>query len=43
MVVVVAPEARDAVAAALPEARIVGEVAPVARLGGRYVEGPLHA
>ena len=43
MVVVASPDARDAVAAALPEAVLVGEVATVASLGARYVEGPLRA
>ena len=41
MVIVVAPEAVDVVANALPEAVAIGLVAPVDELGGRYVEaGP---
>lgn len=43
MVVVVARDATAAAAAALPEAVLVGEVAPVEQLGARYVEGPLGA
>jgi phosphoribosylformylglycinamidine cyclo-ligase len=43
MIVVVPVDAADALCAALPEAILVGEVAPVARLGTRYVEGPLSA
>ena len=43
MILVAAPDARDAVAAALPDSIIVGEVAPVARLGARYVEGLLRS
>ena len=43
IIVVVAPDAADALVAALPDAVLVGEVAPVARLGARYVEGPLRA
>lgn len=43
MVVVVAPTAADALAAALPDSVLVGEVAPVAMLGARYVEGSLSA
>jgi phosphoribosylaminoimidazole (AIR) synthetase len=43
MVLVVPPAARTAVAAALPDAVLVGEVAPVAVLGARYVEAPLLA
>jgi len=42
MVVVVAPAAADALTAAMPEARHVGEVATAAALGGRYAEGPLQ-
>ena len=43
MVVVVPPSAAGALAAALPDAVLVGEVAPEATLGARYVEGPLRA
>jgi phosphoribosylformylglycinamidine cyclo-ligase len=42
MVVVVAPEAVPAVQVALPEALLVGEVAPIDELGGRYAEGRLQ-
>jgi len=42
MVVVVAPAAADALEAAMPDALLVGEVAAVEELGGRYVEGPLE-
>ena len=38
MVLVVAPEAVEAAAAALPEAIVIGSVAPVTELGARYVE-----
>ncbi len=41
MVLVVALEGVPALLAALPEAIVAGEVAPVGELGGRYVEGPL--
>ncbi|HUG30342.1 MAG TPA: phosphoribosylformylglycinamidine cyclo-ligase [Candidatus Limnocylindria bacterium] len=41
MVIVVDPGAATALAAALPDAVLVGEVAPVAALGARYVEGTL--
>jgi hypothetical protein len=41
MVVVVAPAAATAVRSALPGAVLVGEVAPAAELGARYVEGAL--
>jgi phosphoribosylformylglycinamidine cyclo-ligase len=43
MVLVVDPAAAGAVTAALPEAALVGEVAPTADLGARYAEGPLRA
>lgn len=43
MVLVVAPEAASALTAAAPEAILIGEVATVAELGGRYVEGRLVA
>jgi phosphoribosylformylglycinamidine cyclo-ligase len=43
MIVVVAPPAADALAAALPDAVLVGEVAPATGLGARYVEGSLRA
>jgi phosphoribosylformylglycinamidine cyclo-ligase len=43
MVLVVDPAAAGAVTAALPEAALVGEVAPTADLGARYAEGPLQA
>jgi phosphoribosylformylglycinamidine cyclo-ligase len=43
MIVVVPPEAADALAEALPDALLVGDVAPASRLGARYVEGPLLA
>jgi phosphoribosylformylglycinamidine cyclo-ligase len=42
MVVVVAPEAVDALSAALPEAILVGEVVAASDLGGRYAEGRLE-
>ncbi len=42
MVIIVAPEALDSAFGALPEAVLVGEVAPVATLGGRYAEGRLE-
>jgi phosphoribosylformylglycinamidine cyclo-ligase len=42
MVIVVAPAAADALASALPDASLVGEVAAADVLGGRYVEGPLQ-
>ena len=38
MVVVVAPEAASALSSALPEAMLVGDVAPAAQIEGRYVE-----
>jgi phosphoribosylformylglycinamidine cyclo-ligase len=41
MVVVVAPAAAAALLEALPDAILVGEVAPVAELGARYVEDRL--
>jgi phosphoribosylaminoimidazole (AIR) synthetase len=41
MVLVVAPETASVLTSAAPEAIFVGEVAPVAELGGRYVEGRL--
>jgi phosphoribosylformylglycinamidine cyclo-ligase len=41
MLVVVAPGAAGALRDALPDAVLVGEVLPVATLGGRYVGGPL--
>jgi phosphoribosylformylglycinamidine cyclo-ligase len=41
MLLVVGQAAIDAVRAAAPEAILVGEVVPVAELGGRYVEAPL--
>jgi phosphoribosylformylglycinamidine cyclo-ligase len=41
MVVVVAPGAQAALATALPDARLIGEVLPAAELGSRYAEGPL--
>lgn len=43
MVVVVAPEAAASMPAAFPDAVLVGEVAPVDRLGARYVEGLLRS
>jgi len=43
MVLVVAPEAAPAAMAAAPEAIEIGEVATVAELGSRYVEGTLEA
>jgi phosphoribosylformylglycinamidine cyclo-ligase len=43
MIVVVAPEARAALEAALPEAVLVGDVLPAAALDGRYVEAALTA
>jgi len=43
MVVVVEPRAVAAAMAASPEAIEIGEVATVAQLGGRYVEGTLQA
>jgi phosphoribosylformylglycinamidine cyclo-ligase len=42
MVVIVPPAAADVLAAALPDARLVGEVTTTAAVGGRYVEGPLR-
>ena len=42
MVVVVDPRAADALRAALPDAVLVGEAAPVSVLGARYVEGTLQ-
>ncbi|HSL96966.1 MAG TPA: phosphoribosylformylglycinamidine cyclo-ligase [Candidatus Deferrimicrobiaceae bacterium] len=42
MVLVVPADAVPALAAAAPEALLVGEVAPVDELGGRYVEGELR-
>jgi phosphoribosylformylglycinamidine cyclo-ligase len=42
MVLVVAPEAVTAALDALPEAILVGEVAPAEELGSRYVEGRLQ-
>jgi phosphoribosylformylglycinamidine cyclo-ligase len=41
MVAVVAPPAASALARALPDAVLVGEVLPVEELGARYVEGRL--
>jgi phosphoribosylformylglycinamidine cyclo-ligase len=41
MAVVIAPDALASVLEALPEGRVIGEVAPAASLGGRYAEGPL--
>jgi phosphoribosylformylglycinamidine cyclo-ligase len=41
MTLVVEPAAAATLAVVLPEAVLVGEVAPVGELGGRYVEGPL--
>jgi phosphoribosylformylglycinamidine cyclo-ligase len=43
MVVVVAPAAAKALQRVLPDAALVGEVAPAAALGGRYAEGQLSA
>ncbi len=43
MALVVPPEAAGAVSAAAPEAVLIGEVAAVTDLGGRYVEGELRA
>jgi phosphoribosylformylglycinamidine cyclo-ligase len=46
MVVIVAPDAVEVALATLAtegvDAAVVGEVAGVDELGGRYVEGPLH-
>jgi phosphoribosylformylglycinamidine cyclo-ligase len=42
MVVIVAPEALTALSAALPDGLLIGEVAPVDELGGRYAEGRLQ-
>ena len=42
MVVVVAPEAVEALSAALPEAILVGEVVAASDLGARYAEGRLE-
>jgi hypothetical protein len=42
MVVVVDPGAAAALAAALPEAVLVGEVVRADDVGQRYVEGPLR-
>jgi hypothetical protein len=42
MVIVIDPGAATALAAALPDAVLVGEVATVASLGARYVEGTLQ-
>jgi phosphoribosylformylglycinamidine cyclo-ligase len=42
MVVVAPPEAIPAAQAAAPEAMVIGEVAPAAELGGRYVEATLE-
>ena len=42
MVIVVDPGAAAALTAALPDAVLVGEVAPAAALGARYVEGALQ-
>jgi phosphoribosylformylglycinamidine cyclo-ligase len=41
MIAVVEPGAAAALREALPEAMLVGEVAPVAELGARYLEAPL--
>jgi len=43
MILVVDPAAEAVLRAALPEAVLAGEVATVASLGARYVEGPLQA
>ena len=43
MILVVDPAAETVLRAALPEAVLAGEVAPVASLGARYVEGRLQA
>jgi phosphoribosylformylglycinamidine cyclo-ligase len=43
MIVVVAPAASEAMREAFPDALLVGEVAPAARLGARYVEGLLRS
>jgi phosphoribosylformylglycinamidine cyclo-ligase len=42
MVVVVSPDAIPAAVAAVPEAIVIGEVASVGELGGRYVEATLE-
>ncbi|MEO5704548.1 MAG: hypothetical protein ABIZ52_00170, partial [Candidatus Limnocylindrales bacterium] len=42
MVVVVAPDAVPALARALPDAILVGEVVAADELGGRYAEGRLQ-
>ena len=42
MIVVVEPRAAAALAAALPEAILVGEALTVEEAGSRYVEGPLR-
>lgn len=42
MVLVVDPTAGPALAEALPEAILAGEVVPAPALGGRYAEGPLQ-
>jgi phosphoribosylformylglycinamidine cyclo-ligase len=42
MVVVVAPDAVDALSAALPDSILVGEVVAADALGGRYAEGRLE-
>jgi phosphoribosylformylglycinamidine cyclo-ligase len=42
MVIVVEPAAAPTLAAALPEALLVGEVVAASELGARYVEGPLR-
>ncbi len=42
MIVIVDPAAGSALRDALPEAVLIGEVAPVAELGGRYAEDPLR-
>ncbi|HEX7949274.1 MAG TPA: phosphoribosylformylglycinamidine cyclo-ligase [Candidatus Limnocylindrales bacterium] len=43
MVLVVSPDAVAAAVAAAPDAIVIGEVAPAAELGGRYVEATLEA
>jgi phosphoribosylformylglycinamidine cyclo-ligase len=43
MLLVVGPQAVDAVRGAAPEALLVGEVVAAAALGGRYVEAPLDS
>ena len=43
MIAVVSPDAAPAMAQVLPDAILVGEVAPTSRLGARYVEGLLRS